>query len=145
MKKPKEFTANIKWEDWGTVFRRYLNRLVGRNSIPLSYVIRENDAPNPEPNPDFLQDYVMMAEFNGPAYVADADEVMTILTDLIVGNERAESVIRATGVDNDGRVAYKALKGKGLMQMKITDAEKTILLGVPEVYSRNTWRHLGGV
>ena len=72
----------------------------------------------------------MMAELNGPAYVADADEVMTILTDLIVGNERAESVIRATGVDNDGRVAYKALKasyeGEGLMQMKVTDAEKTI-------------------
>ena len=130
VKKPKEFSADIEWEDWDTVFRRYLNRLVGRNGIPLSYVIRENDAPNPEPNPDFLQDYVMMAELNGPAYAADADEVMTILTDLIVGNERAESVIRATGIDNDGRVAYKALKasyeGEGLMQMKITDAEKTI-------------------
>ena len=130
VKKPKEFTADIEWEDWDVVFRRYLNRLVGRNGIPLSYVIRENNAPNPEPNPDFLQDYVMMAELNGPAYVADADEVMTILTDLIVGNERAESVIRATGVDDDGRIAYKALKtsykGEGLMQMKITDAEKTI-------------------
>ena len=55
VKKPKEFTADIEWEDWDTVFRRYLNRLVGRNGIPLSYIVREDDAPNPEPNPDFLQ------------------------------------------------------------------------------------------
>src|SRR6056300_1082931 len=37
--KPKEFTNDSKWEDWEPIFSKYLRCLVGRNGMPLSYVI----------------------------------------------------------------------------------------------------------
>src|SRR5210317_1554333 len=77
--KPKEFTNDSKWEDWEPIFSKYLRCLVGRNGVPLSYVIRDQEAGDPTPHQDFKQMYINMAPLNGDAYVIDNGRVLTLL------------------------------------------------------------------
>ena len=131
-KEPKEFTKDMKWDDWVTTLIEYLNQVPGRNGVPLKYVIRDNDIPDPTPKPNFLEEYVAMAPLTGEAYIADSTEVLSIINKLIVGNDTAEGAVKPVmAVDTaDGRGAFQALRdtyeGKGLMRSKIVHAEHTI-------------------
>ena len=44
--KPRTFTKEMKWDDWKPIFSNFLKSIPGFNGIPLSYVIRDNDAPD---------------------------------------------------------------------------------------------------
>ena len=131
-KEPKEFTKDMKWDDWVTTLIEYLSQMPGRNGVPLKYIIRDNDLPDPTPKPNFLEEYVAMAPLNGEAYIADSTEVLSIINKLIVGNDTAEGAVKPiVAVDAaDGRGAFQALRdtyeGKGLMRNNIVHAEHTI-------------------
>ena len=92
--KPSSFTKNTKWEDWSATFLNFLHSISGRDCVPLSYVIRINDTPDPTPNVNFLDDYVAMAPLNGESFVLDSSEVHTYITNFIAGNSTAESKIQ---------------------------------------------------
>ena len=43
---PGPLVSENKWTEWEPKFSNYLSTLMGMNDIPLSYVIRDNDAPD---------------------------------------------------------------------------------------------------
>lgn len=124
---PEKFKSTMKWSDWKPTFINYLRLIPGRDGIPLSYICRENDDPDPTPQPDFLDEYVNIAPLTGDAYEIDNLEVMTYLMKYITDNETAESTVQATSNIRDGRSAFKALmklyEGIGLHGVDITKAD----------------------
>ena len=127
---PKEFTKDVKWDDWEIIFVDYLGLIPGRNGVPLKYVVRDNENPDPTPHQDFLEEYVRMAPLNGDAFNEDSKEVLGLLNKFIVGNDQAEGAVKPLNTTTDGRGAFLAVKhefeGQGLMMNRLTLAEKTI-------------------
>jgi hypothetical protein len=127
--KPEKFTTT-KWADWAPTFLNYLRTIPGRDGVPLKYVCRMNDAEDPTPNADFLDDYVAMAPLIGEAFAIDAVDVHTFIVNFISGNDTAEAKIQAHEDSKDGRLDYISLRehyeGVGLHALDLTKAE-TIL------------------
>lgn len=127
---PQQFTKDMKWYDWNLTFRNHLRAYVGRDGVPLSYVIRDNAIQDPTPQADFLDEYINMAPLQGEAYAADNKQVLTLLMKYIVGHNEAESAIQALNTTTDGRAAYLALKifyeGEGLLATDIMEAKRTL-------------------
>lgn len=92
--KPSSFTKDAKWEEWQPVFVNYLRTLPGRNGVPLSYIVRDNDDPDPISRSSFLDEYVAMSPLQGPAYIEDAGVVHTLLASLISGNDTATAIMK---------------------------------------------------
>ena len=91
--KPVMFTIEVKWTDRVPSFPNYLQTIPGRDGIPLSYIIRILDAPDPTLNPDFIDDYITMAPLVGESFNIDMAEVQTLLIKYIVGNTTSEAKI----------------------------------------------------
>ena len=47
--KPYKFTTNMKWNDWAPTFINYLRTILGKDGVPLNYIIRESAQPDPTP------------------------------------------------------------------------------------------------
>jgi len=51
---PGPLVNENKWSDWEPKFLNYLSTIIGMNGVPLSYITRDNDAPDRESDyPDF--------------------------------------------------------------------------------------------
>ena len=87
--KPGKFTNQTKWADWIPTFLNYLRALPGCDGVPLKYIFRENDTPNPAPNSDFLDDYINMSPLTGEAYGIDSSQLHTFIVNFVSGNETA--------------------------------------------------------
>ena len=128
---PEKFKTSTKWNDWKPTFLNYLRAIPGRDSIPLSYVVRENDNPDYTTKVDFLDEYVAGAPLNGDAFEIDTVEVRTYLMKYITGNENAESTVQALQDKRCGRIAFKALRdhyeGVGVYGTDITRAERILI------------------
>jgi hypothetical protein len=74
----------------------------------LRYICRENEAPDPTPNADFLDDYVNMAPLKGEAFTIDAADVHTYSVNFVAGNKTAEAKMQAYEGQNNGRLDYIA-------------------------------------
>ena len=126
--KPVMFTNDVKWDDWAPSFRNYLRTIPGRDGVPLSYITRTADAPNPTPNPDFIDDYVAMAAHTGEAFTIDAAEVHTLIAKYIAGNNTAEAKIQPHIATANGRLAWEALvahyEGVGVHSVDILKADE---------------------
>ena len=107
--KPKDFTKDIKWDDWAPSFDNYLRGILGRTGVPLSYVTRENDAANPDKNLDLLDDYILNAPLSGANYLTDRRAVHNKLVDMVSTNLEAEALIKLNEKDADGRKDWKDL------------------------------------
>ena len=81
--KPEKFIRQTKWDDWIPTFLNYLCTMPGRDGVPLEYIFRESDIPNPAPNADFLDDYINMASLTGEAYVIDSAQVHTFIVNFV--------------------------------------------------------------
>lgn len=127
---PEKFKTSTKWNDWKPTFLNYLRAIPGRDRIPLSYVVRENDEPSYAPQQDFLEEYVLTAPLVGDAFEIDTSEVRTYLMKYITGNENAEATVQALQNKRCGRVAFKALRdhyeGVGVYGADITRAERIL-------------------
>ena len=53
---PGKFKDEKKWPDWEPAFVNYLSMIPGVWGVPLSYVVRENTAPDHET--DFGNDFI---------------------------------------------------------------------------------------
>ena len=105
----------------------------GRAGVPLSYVSREHDAPNPAPNVDFLDDYILNAPPSGANYLADRRTVHTsklVVVAMILTNAEAEALIKLNENDADGHKDWKDLKlhyeGQGMFALDIKEARKIL-------------------
>ena len=129
--KPIKFKENMKWEDWYPTFINFLRSIPGRNGVPLSYICREYDRPEPNnPNINFIENYITQAPLYGPAFDVDASEVHTYLTNFMAGNDTAEVKMLPYAQYSNGRLDYKALQehyeGVGVNSVSIVKAEKTL-------------------
>ena len=143
--RPRDFTKDIKWADWAPTFQNYLRAIPGRTGVPLSYVIRENDLPDPTPNLEFLDDYILQASLIGPDYLTDRRAVHTNLVAMIATNPDAEALIKLNERDADGRKSWKDLQlhyeGIGMHAIDIKAANKILknLVYKGEFPPKETW------
>jgi hypothetical protein len=65
-----------EWTTWSRALKNYLSTILGQNGVPLSYVIREEEAPNyeleNEPDYDFQQLSIDCAPLDGLIYKTDS-------------------------------------------------------------------------
>ena len=129
--KPKMLKGEVKWIDWKPTLVNFLYQIPGRDGVPLAYIVRDNDLPDPSPQANFIDMYVSNAPLLGEAYQLDAARVANIIQSLIVGNIQAETKIQTiTATTGDGRAMFKALDehylGVGVFAMETTAAEKVL-------------------
>ena len=128
--RPKQFTDKVKWIDWKDSFVNFLRTQPGRNGVPLSYIVSDNEAPTVRTNAQFLDDYVDQAPLDGPAFAADAEEVHAYIVSFITENPAAENKILPFAAEADGRVDFIALRdhyeGVGANAKAIVKAENDI-------------------
>ena len=130
--KPEKLTEQTKWIDWLPTFKNYLRAIPGVNGIPLSYVIRDHEAPHiaDDPTMDFLDNYIHRCNLDGQYYDTDNLEVHTYIMHFISGNSVAEAKITAHGQVNDGRADFIALKdhfeGIGINAHEISRAQRIL-------------------
>ena len=110
--KPAKFTQQTEWMDWFPSFNNYVRLIPATYGQPLSYVIRDNDAPDPTPQETFLDEYVLMAPLHGEAYANDNATLHSLLKPFVAGNREAEDVVSAFNATRDGRGAWLALRQK---------------------------------
>lgn len=128
--KPERFTEEMRWEDWFPLFLNYLRLIPGRDGVPLQYVCRDRDAPDPTPHADFLDDYVAMAPLNGEAFTIDAATVHTLIVSFISGNDTAENKIQGDVAQMNGRIDVQHLRdhyeGVGVLAFDFLDADRIL-------------------
>ena len=78
----------------GSILIELSQAIPGRYSVPLKYIVRENDLPDPTPNANFLEDYIMNAHLTRKAFTINAAEVHTCIVNFITHNDEAGSIIK---------------------------------------------------
>lgn len=128
--KPEKFTSETKWSEWESTLVGYLRALPGRDGVPLAYIVRSNEQPDPTPQTDFLDEYVACAPFTGEAYNVDNMEVATLIKSFLVGNTEAETKIQTLDNPRSGREVYRILNetyaGQGIFALDLAEAEKLL-------------------
>ena len=107
---PGKFKDEKKWPDWEPAFVNYLSTIPGVEGVPLSYVVRANDAPDHQTDfgDDFISRSVAGAPLQGAAFRADARKVHQLLMNFLVA-ESAEQWIRGHVNQVNGRLDMVAL------------------------------------
>jgi hypothetical protein len=128
---PSQFTDKTKWSDWLPTLRNFLRAIPGRNGVPLSYIIRDdNIMPRDEPHASFLDDYIDLAPLEGVVFITDAAEVHTYIVKFIAENDTAESKIQSLMAENNGRQDFIALQehyeGVGVNALDVTRADRIL-------------------
>ncbi|CAJ1937394.1 unnamed protein product [Cylindrotheca closterium] len=123
---PQDFTNDVQWEDWCPKFKNYLRTIPVGDGVPLSYIVRMNDAGILTLHKDCLEIYINMTPHIGKAYVMDNAKVLVLLSKFT----EAEATLQAINIAGNGREAFKALRthydGKGILASNIVEAEHTI-------------------
>ena len=125
---PGPFVSELKWLDWEPQFTNYLSTIVGMNGIPLSYVIRENDAPNRTGSyANFTEECIECAPLSGVGYEADRSAVHQALVSFTSG-QPSEDWIKSINRFKDGRRSTIALRahfsGEGNATRRIAEADR---------------------
>ena len=128
--KPEKLTKDTKWEDCAPYFLNYLREITGRDGAPLKYIVRANELPDPTPNVNFLDVYIMNAPLTGQAFTIDAAEVHTFIVNSITQNNEAESIIKIFEDKGNRRKDWTILKnhykGQGIYANNIYKADADI-------------------
>jgi hypothetical protein len=127
---PGKLKRQKEWTTWSRALKNYLSTILGQNGVPLSYVIREEEAPNyeleDEPDYDFEQLSIDCAPMDGLIYKTDSRKVHQLIHGFVQG-EVAETWIKPKEKKQDGRLDYKALEahygGEGNKAVRIQEAE----------------------
>lgn len=95
------------YKNWIKKVENYLDSRTGKSGVPLSYVIRPQDA-NPAEAPDEYTRVLWAASFFTPQYRDDNREVYHLFKDLLTKTEGATWFEKVK--DGDGRAAHLLLK-----------------------------------
>ena len=105
----------------------YLPCISGRDGVPLKYICRTNEDPDPTPHADFMDDYMSMAPLHGESFTIDASTVHTFIVNFISRNDTAEAKIQAVIDQMNGRIDMKCLidhyKGVGIHSIDIAKTD----------------------
>ena len=127
---PGPLESESKWIDWESKFTNYLSTLMGVDSVPLSYVIRENDNPpaaGTRAYTSFVEETIACAPLNGTYYQADRGTVHQAIVSFTAGLP-SEDWIKNVARHKDGRRSMKSLRdhfsGEGNATRRIAEAER---------------------
>ena len=125
---PGPLESERKWKQWEEKFLNYTRSHLGANGIPLSYVIRENDAPNIGGTfPDFISQTIECAPLSGEFYNADKMNVFHMIVSFTTGQPSGDW-IKSTLRYADGRRSMKALRdhfaGEGNATRNMAEADR---------------------
>ena len=92
---PGKLKDERKWPEWYPAFVNYLSTIPGVYGVPLSYVIRENQAPDHmrDFDGDFTEEIIACAPLDGPKFQVDARKVHQLHKNFLTA-ESAEQWIR---------------------------------------------------
>jgi hypothetical protein len=126
---PGKFKDERKWPEWEPSFLNYLSTLHGVSGVPLSYVVRMKEIPDPRTNyQSFNERAIACAPLSGPTYQADSRKVHQLLKSFLQ-SETAEQWIKPLSRKQSGRDDMIALRnhysGEGNTSRRIAVAEKT--------------------
>ena len=77
---PGKFKDERKWPEWEPSFVNYLSTLHGVSGVPLSYVVRAKEIPDPRTNyQNFNERAIACAPLSGPTYQANSRKVHQLL------------------------------------------------------------------
>ena len=107
---PGPLKSEREWKQWEEKFTNYARSHLGTNGIPLSYVIRKNDAANINGTfTDFLTETIECAPLTGEYYMADRLTVFNMIISFTTG-QPSHDWIKSTIRYSDGRRSMKALR-----------------------------------
>ena len=100
-----------EWKQWEEKFNNYCASHLGAFGIPLSYVIRDDDAPatNYDDYPEFIHRTVACAPLTGEYYNADKLTVFNMVVSFTTGQPSGDWV-KDTLKYHDGRRSMKVLR-----------------------------------
>ena len=85
---PGKFKDERKWPEWEKAFVNYLSVIPGVNGIPLSYVVRENEAPEDgEEYASFMERMIKRTPLEGQYFLADSRRVHQLLHGFLQGTK----------------------------------------------------------
>jgi len=109
VKEPAEFKGNVKWKPWKEVVISYFNSVLTKDFIPLSYVIREKETPDPDAQYDNEhQRLVAVAPLHGNEYKTDNGIVFDFLKSWTI-NGPAYPWMKQFSSTRNGRAAWLAI------------------------------------
>ena len=124
---PGMLESEKDWVKWSTGLTNMLGIMLGVTGVPLVYVIRSNDDPEPEGHNTFVQKCIACAPLHGPTYEADARTVHLLIESLTTGTP-SEQWLKDHKNEQDGRVDFQALtdhyQGEGNTSRRISEAER---------------------
>lgn len=125
---PGPLESERKWKAWEEKFTNYCRAHIGSNGIPLSYVIREIDAPNIDGTfSDFINETIECAPLTGEYYSADRQSVFNMLVSFTTGQPSGDW-IKSSVRHSDGRRSMKQLRdhfsGEGNATRNIAEADR---------------------
>jgi hypothetical protein len=125
---PGKLKDATHWDKWLPAIENMLSLIPGVMGVPLSYVIRKDETPEPgETYGTFTEECVAKAPLTGAAFEADSRQVHQLLMTLVQG-EVAEQWTKPWKKAKDGRKDMQALaahhEGEGNSSRRIADAER---------------------
>ena len=125
---PGKFKEEKTWPEWEPAFVNYLSTIPGVNGIPLSYVVRENEAPIAGASyGSFNEKAIACAPLTGDVFQADARKVHQLIKSCFQ-TESAEQWIKPHAKRQSGREDMEALRrhysGEGNTSRRIAAAER---------------------
>lgn len=124
---PGPLEREAKWKEWEEKFINYLRLHLGSSGVPLSYVIRENDAPDTTTtHGDYISQTIACAPLNGEHFDADKLTVFNFIVSFTTGQPSGDWV-KDTLKHANGRRSMKALRdhflGEGNATRSLASAE----------------------
>ena len=102
--------STAQWEKWNEELESTLSQIIGVRGVPLSYVIRENDDPEFEPDVPFDDTVVNAITLEGIEYKQDARTVHKIIAKNIHEDSDAYTYVKPMNRFRDGRRDILALR-----------------------------------
>ena len=125
---PGPLESERMWKQWEEQFTNYTRSHIGVNGIPLSYIIRENDAPDVDGEyNDFVSKTIACAPLTGEYFTADSMTVFNMIVSFTTGQPSGDW-IKSTLRQSNGRVSMKALRdhftGEGNATRNMAEADR---------------------
>ena len=125
---PGPLESERKWKQWEEKFVNYTSCHIGTFGIPLSYIIRESEAPNLDGDfVDFTSKTIACAPLNGEFYRADTLTVFNMIVSFTTGQPSGDWIKQVVRF-SDGRRCMQALRdhfaGEGNATRNMAEADR---------------------
>ena len=122
--------ASGKWDRWVVELEKNLKLIVGAQGIPLSYVIRENDAPDQTERDTWEEKAVLAVTLTGRLYKQDNLTVHNIILRNIADESDVFTYVKPCIKKDNGRTDIKALRSRyenvAMQEQYVSEAKCTI-------------------